>query len=87
MINLTAKEKNEILDLSRSFISIHQEIVIAEKEMERLGELSADLISKLEDCRNKEVVFTKVLNSKYGDGTLDVINLAWKKEELIDEIL
>ena len=87
MIRLTDEERNDILDLSRDFVSIHQEIVMAEKEMARLAELSNELMSKLEDCRNKEAEFTKSLNSKYGEGTLDAINLAWKKEELANEIL
>ena len=87
MKNLTAEEKNEILDLSRDFVSIHQEIVMVEKEIKRLEELSSDLISKLNNCRERETVFTESLAAKYGEGSLDAINLAWKKEELINEVL
>jgi hypothetical protein len=87
MINLTTEEKSEILNLSRDFVEIHQEIIVVEKEIKRLEELSSELIAKLEDCRERECNFTQSLSSRYGDGTLDAINLAWKKEELVNEVL
>jgi hypothetical protein len=87
MISLTTEEKSEILNLSRNFVEIHQEIVGVEKEIKRLEELSSELIAKLEDCRERECDFTQSLSSKYGEGSLDAINLAWKKEELVNEVL
>jgi hypothetical protein len=53
MKNLTSDEKNEILDLSRDFVSIHHEIVVVEKEIKRLEELSSELISRLNECRER----------------------------------
>jgi uncharacterized protein YwgA len=87
MINLTTEEKSEILNLSRDFVEIHQEIIVVEKEIKRLEELSSELIAKLEDCRERECNFTQSLSYRYGDGSLDAINLAWKKEELVNEVL
>jgi hypothetical protein len=87
MRNLTSDEKNEILDLSRDFVSIHHEIVVVEKEIKRLEELSSELISRLSECRERETIFTNNLSAKYGEGSLDAINLAWKKEELVNEVL
>jgi hypothetical protein len=87
MINLTTEEKAEILNLSKDFVEIHQEMIVVEKEIKRLEELSSELISKLENCRDRECDFTQSLSIKYGEGSLDAVNLAWKKEELVNEVL
>ena len=85
MKNLTREEKNVIMEISTEFIDIHREIVTVEETIKRMTERSSELIEKLERCREKERVFVCSLSDKYGDGELDPMNLAWKKEFLKDE--
>lgn len=77
MINLTKKEKNEILTLSREFIQVHAEIMQIEDAIRKMEEKSSELIEKLDECRKKEKAFDINLVKKYGDGILDPTGLKW----------
>jgi hypothetical protein len=84
MENLTRDEKNVIMEISSEFIDIHREIVAVEETIKRMTDRSSELIQKLERCREKEREFVCSLSNKYGEGELDPMNLAWKKECLND---
>ena len=47
---------------------------------------SSKLIGQLERCREDEGDFISGLEKKYGQGSLDPINLTWQKETIKDEI-
>lgn len=79
MIKLNKTEKEEIIELSNEFVSIHQEIMNIEDEIQKSREKADQLIRILEQCREKEKDFTKKMYSKYGEGRLDPINLKWIK--------
>ena len=51
-----------------------------------MEERSAELILILEECREAERMFILELEKKYGYGTLDPINLVWKKEDIENEV-
>jgi hypothetical protein len=78
MKRLNKKEQNEILNLSKRFISIHSDIVKVEKEIQFLETQSSSLISDLESCRETEKQFCKRMSEKYGEGELDPLSMTWK---------
>jgi hypothetical protein len=82
MIQLSSEERAQILKFSTEFVNIHQSILSVEETIANLERESLDLISKLERCREIEGDFVAQLENKYGVGTLDPINLTWKKEIL-----
>jgi len=86
MINLTKKEQESMLNLSKEFVSIHQEILQVEKTIKEMEDRSCELISQLERCRENESDFICKLEKKYGIGSLDPINLVWKKETVNNEV-
>jgi len=86
MIKLTKTEKEEILKLSTRFVEIHQDILQVERSIKKMQEKAENLIENLEECREREKIFTQKLHDKYGEGHLDPINLEWKKEEIVYEI-
>ena len=87
MIELSKKEKKEVLELSKEFIRIHGEILTVEESIKRLEQRSAELISELEECRANERVFSEQLSKKYGQGSLDPTGLCWKKDEILNYYL
>ena len=86
MIQLTKKEQESMLRLSKEFVSIHQEILHVEKTIKEMEDRSSLLIRQLERCREYEGDFICDLEKKYGEGSLDPINLTWKKETIKNEI-
>lgn len=86
MIQLSKKEQESMLNLSKKFVSIHQEILQVEKTIKEMEDRSAELISQLERCREDENDLVCDLEKKYGCGTLDPINLVWKKQTIKDEV-
>lgn len=86
MIQLTKKEQEGMLNLSKEFVSIHQEILQVEKTIKEMEDRSSELIGQLERCREDEGDFISGLEKKYGQGSLDPINLTWQKETIKDEI-
>jgi hypothetical protein len=85
MIQLSTEEREQILKFSREFVNIHQSILSVEENIAKLEIESSSLISQLEKCREVENEFVEQLESKYGEGKLDPINLTWKKE-ILNEI-
>lgn len=85
MVKLTKSEKEEIVSLSSKFVQIHREVTDVEKAIEKMKEKAKNLMDNLEDCRERERVFTQRMLEKYGEGHLDPMNLAWKKEEIVYE--
>jgi hypothetical protein len=77
MINLTEKEKSEILKISKNFVEIHQRIMKVEEKIKELESESASLIGELESCRDNEFRFVSELSDKYGEGNLDPFTLTW----------
>jgi hypothetical protein len=86
MTNLTKKEREAMLSLSKQFVNIHQEILQVERTIKEMEDRSSELISQLERCRENENDFICQLEKKYGIGSLDPINLVWKKETVNNEI-
>jgi superfamily II helicase len=86
MILLTKKEQESMLNLSKEFVNIHQEILQIERAIQEMEERSSQLISQLERCRENEGDFICELEKKYGIGSLDPINLIWKKETINNEV-
>lgn len=82
MKELTDKEKERLLGLSKKFIKVHQDIFKIEETIKVMHEKSAKLIIELDKCRNSEKDFIKDLTQKYGIGSLDPLTLSWKKEEI-----
>jgi oligoribonuclease NrnB/cAMP/cGMP phosphodiesterase (DHH superfamily) len=87
MINLTKKEKKEILRFSSNYINLHNEIVKVESEIKNLEERSSELIQDLEACREEESRFMEALNKKYGEGQIDPMSLCWSQKKLIQNDL
>lgn len=82
MIKISKQEKEQILNLSVEFISIHKKIMEVEKTIRELEIKSSELLENLENCRKKEKEQISKLQSKYGAGFLDPVTMEWKKEEL-----
>jgi hypothetical protein len=82
MIKISKQEKDQILNLSVEFISLHGEIMEVEKSIKKLEIKSSDLLENLENCRKKEKEQILKLQSKYGAGFLDPVTMEWKKEEI-----
>lgn len=80
MNKLNRTEKNEIVKLSNEFVEIHKEIVQVEKNIQKMQQRTKILVEKLEECRDREKKFTQKLQTKYGEGYLDPMNLEWKNE-------
>ena len=87
MIDLTKKEKDEVLNISQEFIRIHGEIMTVEEMIKKMEIRSSELIQELDECRGKEKYFSAKLSEKYGDGQLDPTGLKWKKEEALYETI
>ncbi len=87
MINLSQKEKEKIMEISKNFLEIHQEILHVEKSIKEMEEKSADLISKLESCREEEFRLVSTLSDKYGNGSLNPFTLTWEAVEEKKEII
>ena len=87
MIELSKKEKEEVLGLSQEFIRIHGEIMTVEETIKKMEARSSELIRELNECRTREKLFSDNLSEKYGDGQLDPTGLKWKKEEVIYETI
>lgn len=87
MIDLTKKEKEEILNISQEFIRIHGEIMTVEETIKKMELRSSELIQELEECRSREKRFSDNLSKKYGEGQLDPMGLKWKEEEVVYEII
>ena len=86
MIDLNKEERENMLNLSKDFVGIHKEILSVERTIKDMEERSAELILILEECREAERMFILELEKKYGYGTLDPINLVWKKEDIENEV-
>jgi hypothetical protein len=86
MIELNKQEREKILDLSKKFITIHQEIMVVEETIKKMETRSGELINDLEDCRSSEKEFTDDLAKKYGPGKLDPTGLTWIKEEIKEQV-
>ena len=86
MIDLNKEERENMLNLSKDFVGIHNEILSVERTIKDMEERSAELILILEECREAERMFILELEKKYGHGTLDPINLVWKKEDIENEV-
>ena len=86
MVQINKKEKERVLKFSNNYISIHGEIVSVEKEIKKLEESSANLISELERCREEESCFMERMIKKYGPGRLNPMTLCWEPESLQEEI-
>ena len=87
MVNLTKKEKDEVLNISQEFIRIHGEIMTVEGMIKKMETRSSELIKELDECRGKEKYFSAKLSEKYGEGQLDPTGLKWKKEEALYETI
>ena len=87
MINLTKKEKEEVLGISQEFIRIHGEIMTVEETIKKMEIRSSELIQELDECRSKEKYFSDSLSEKYGAGQLDPMGLKWKKKEVVYETI
>ena len=85
MKQISNKEKETVLNFSRSYIAIHGEIVKVEKEIKKLEESSSGLISELESCRAEEEKFMSKMIKKYGPGKLNPMTLSWECESSVDE--
>jgi hypothetical protein len=83
---LSIKEKESLMLISSAYVKVHKEIIKVEETMRRMEKRSADLITKLEECRSKEKVFVSELKNKYGEGILDPMDLSWKKKEANDTV-
>ncbi len=87
MTNLTKEERDEILDISKNFVEIHQRIMKIEERIKDLESESSVLIGELESCRDREFRFVSELSDKYGEGTLDPLTLRWEiaieKKEIV----
>ena len=64
MTNLTNKEREEIHDISKNFVEIHQRIMKIEERIKELESESASLIGELESCRDREFRFVSDLSDK-----------------------
>lgn len=78
MINLNEEEKKKIIEISKNFVEIHQEIMKVEELMKEMESKSSTLIEKLESCRDEEFRFVSELSDKYGNGTLNPLTLSWE---------
>lgn len=87
MIELSKKEKEEVLGLSQEFIRIHGEIMTVEETIKKMEARSSELIQELNECRTREKLFSDNLSEKYGDGQLDPTGLKWKKEKIVYETI
>lgn len=87
MVDLTKKEKDEVLNISQEFIRIHGEIMTVEEMIKKMEIRSSELIQELDECRGKEKYFSAKLSEKYGEGQLDPTGLKWKKEEALYETI
>lgn len=87
MIDLTKKEKEDVLSISQDFIRIHGEIMTVEETIKKMEIRSSELIQELEECRRREKSFSLNLSEKYGQGELDPMGLKWKKKEAIYETI
>ncbi len=87
MINLNQKEKEKIMKISKNFVEIHQEIMQVEKAIKEMEIKSADLVSKLESCREEEFRLVSSLSDKYGDGSLNPFTLTWETIQEKKEIV
>ena len=87
MVNLTKKEKDEVLNISQEFIRIHGEIMTVEGMIKKMETRSSELIKELDECRSREKHFSARLSEKYGHGPLDPMGLKWKKEEALYETI
>ncbi len=81
MINLNTKEKEKIMEISKNFVGIHQEIMQVEQTIKEMESKSADLVSKLESCREDEFRLVSELTDKYGEGSLNPFTLTWEKTQ------
>jgi hypothetical protein len=86
MIKLTKTEKDQVVKLSKKFVTIHQEMLQVENVIQKMKERAEILIADLENCRKEENNFVVKLHNKYGNGNLDPINLNWVKEDVIFQI-
>ena len=69
---LEDKDLKEVQSLVNNYSSVHKEIEILEESINSFKEKQDRLISELEDLRSKEQAFYKHLNSKYGEGSINV---------------
>jgi len=81
MIDLTKEERDYVLDLSKTYKTIHSEIGEIEKLMKDFSEKTEILLRKLEGKRSEELEFLDQLSEKYGRGQIDIFTLKWKKIE------
>ena len=75
------------MEISKNFVGIHQEIMQVEKAIKEMEEKSAELILKLESCREEEFRLVSSLSDKYGDGSLNPFTLTWEIEQEKKEIV
>jgi len=82
MIKISKLEKDQIIELSAEFISIHKQIMDVEKSILNLKNKSAELLENLENCRKDEEMLISKMQEKYGAGSLDPVSMEWKKEQI-----
>jgi len=79
MKKINKEDQAKILEISKKYLEIHQNISIVEKKMQNLQDLSSKLIRELEDCRNEEKNLMGDMEKTYGTGKLNPLSFCWEK--------
>jgi hypothetical protein len=79
MKKINRVDQSKILEISKKYLEIHQNISIVEKKMQDLQNLSSKLISELEDCRKEEKNLMGDMEKTYGTGKLNPLSFCWEK--------
>jgi hypothetical protein len=79
MKKINKADQAKILEISKKYLEIHQNISIVEKKMQNLQDLSSKLIRELEDCRNEEKNLMGDMEKTYGTGKLNPLSFCWEK--------
>jgi hypothetical protein len=79
-MNLTLKEQQEGNLLKDEFSRVRKEIEFVQTQMDELNFKAGTLLRELENLRDRESDWLKMLNENYGNGSLDPINMVFNPE-------
>jgi len=77
-IDLNTKDLNTIKGIMNKYNNVHDEIAEVEDRMEELHNKTDDLVEILYKIRATEGKFFSELESKYGEGTFDAVEMKWR---------
>ena len=79
--NLNIKEEKRARNLKTKFTDVHAQIQGVQIEIEMMNKRAEGLIKQLNELRDDEIEFVKVLESKYGPGKLNPFTLIYDTKE------